>query len=1552
MIGCIKLGLTKKLKHGQVFSLPAIMVFFWFLISVAQAADLDNDTLPDDWETANGYDPAVPHYIVAAGWHTSCAKDDNGVSCWGAVSSGQNTNIPSFTNLKQLAVGASHVCGLDDNGVQCWGNATYTAVPAMTGVTQISSFKNHTCALHDSGVSCWGDNGNGQISAPSLTNPVDISAGGSHSCALDNTGVVCWGNNGNGQASVPALTNPTDVTAGDRNTCAIHNDGEVACWGLAGAGQSSPPAAIDDAIELSIGQNMSCAIRDSSDPYLDCWGSNGVGQSSPPEMANVRQISSGYQHYCSLADEGIRCWGRSAQGQISIDNFSFDIDGDASPNDEENLAGTENNDPDERPYWWRTYRSYDSLGYFGSAVSNAGDVNNDGYSDHVIGGYWYMVNSSRRGIARIFSGKDGQLIHQLEGNNQGDYFGYSVSDAGDVNGDGYADVIIGAPYDDNSGFESGTAQVFSGLDGSNLYVFAGDNADDYFGISVHGAGDVNNDGYDDIIVGAEQDDNNGDDSGMVRVLSGLNGAILYEFNGAAAGDNFGLSVSAAGDVNGDGYADVIVGSSVGGSSQDEGYVKVFSGIDGSELYFYNGFGLFGESVGGLGDVNNDGHSDFLVAAPSDDTGGLNRGMVVVYSGIDGSSLYALSGEDGEQLGFSVSGTGDLDNDTYNDLVVSGYGFVRILSGASGNLLFDIPVSGFPDVGGLANNVDGSLGFIASNRAYHISDLANDVDYDNVKNNADPDDDNDGMPDSWEELYGLNALLDDSSDDPDGDGMTNLYEYQNGFNPIVFDNDTDSDGVSDPFDNCPIDSNPAQIDSDGDGNGDACDSDDDNDGMPDDWELLYSLNPFANDAALDPDSDGMSNLYEYQHGFDPTVVDNDADGDGRSDPFDNCPSVFNPGQENNDGDSEGDVCDLDDDNDGMPDSWELIYGLNALLDDSSVDSDGDGMSNLYEYQYGFNPIVVDNDADGDGRSDPFDNCPSVFNPGQENNDGDSEGDVCDLDDDNDGMPDAWEALYGFDATIDDGFGDADLDGGTNLYEYTNALDPLIYDDLDVDGSTYFEEYLAGTNNNDAGERPYWWRTLAGKYSEDEFGCAVVGIGDINGDAVDDFAIGTSSMGGAAATTYGYVQLISGADGAVIREHQHVDPFHPFCNIDNAGDINGDGYNDIIVGWIEEWSVGDDEAWIYSGADGSVIYALSDAQIPGFGYSVSGLGDINNDGYADVAVGSTSRGIVSVYSGIDGNKLYEATGILQNDEFGSVLASAGDVNADGYPDILVGGGLIYLYDYRYVHILNGNDGSLIHELITDSVIEFGDVMEGLGDINGDGYEDFVINACDGNALNFCVYSGLDASTIYNVTADPGEDKFGQSIAVLDDLDNDGYNDFVVGSEQGMYRSTPIQSGAGKWGEATIYSGHSGKALYQFLADQKNDNFGIAVSGVGDIDQDGYSDLAIGATRFNNGRVRIIRSSGLFNDVDLDYLVNSFDSDDDGDNLEDTVEALIGTDPLSADSDNNGLDDDGEDSDGDSLPNIVEINKGLDPANAADNTLPLNDSYRGKSLQHQQY
>jgi hypothetical protein len=210
-----------------------------------------------------------------------------------------------------------------------------------------------------------------------------------------------------------------------------------------------------------------------------------------------------------------------------------------------------------------------------------------------------------------------------------------------------------------------------------LFDFKGDSNNDQFGYSLASAGDVNGDGSLDIIVGAIGDDPHGQNSGSARVLSGRDGQILYTFDGPASAAAFGWSVSGAGDVNADGFADVIA-SSFSQSKPD--YAEVYSGADGVLLHHFDEFYGGANTVAGIGDVDEDGFADVMVGPSVADSAD-------VYSGRDGSLLFRPGGEDREGFGWAVTGVGDVTGDGVPEFAVGApngnwdqTGYVRLYSG--------------------------------------------------------------------------------------------------------------------------------------------------------------------------------------------------------------------------------------------------------------------------------------------------------------------------------------------------------------------------------------------------------------------------------------------------------------------------------------------------------------------------------------------------------------------------------------------------------------------------------------------------------------------------------------------------------------------------------------------------------------------------------------------------------------------------------------------------------------------------------------------------------
>jgi hypothetical protein len=276
-------------------------------------------------------------------------------------------------------------------------------------------------------------------------------------------------------------------------------------------------------------------------------------------------------------------------------------------------------------------------GAFGISVAAASDVNQDGFADVIVGAAGDSPGTSPPGAGRayVFSGQNGTLLFELISPNEEQFgnFGTSVSGAGDVNQDGFADLTVGA-YSEAPGTspnDAGRAYVFSGQDGSLLFELISPNEETagHFGLSVSGAGDVNKDGFADVIVGAAGESPQFLEAGRAYIFGGRDGRLLFELRSPNEEQfgQFGISVSGAGDVDQDGFADVVVGAwgEGPGTSPGAGRAYVFSGRDGSlvvELRSPNQetAGHFGYSVSGAGDVNADGMADVIVGAPQEDPG--------------------------------------------------------------------------------------------------------------------------------------------------------------------------------------------------------------------------------------------------------------------------------------------------------------------------------------------------------------------------------------------------------------------------------------------------------------------------------------------------------------------------------------------------------------------------------------------------------------------------------------------------------------------------------------------------------------------------------------------------------------------------------------------------------------------------------------------------------------------------------------------------------------------------------------------------------------------
>jgi hypothetical protein len=273
-------------------------------------------------------------------------------------------------------------------------------------------------------------------------------------------------------------------------------------------------------------------------------------------------------------------------------------------------------------------------------------VNADGYDDVVVGGYNEDGGATGAGRAYVFGGGTGTLLHTLQSPNAqaGGHFGIAVSGAGDANNDGHDDVVVGARHEGGGATRAGRAYIFNGNTGGLLHTLQSPNAEDDggFGFSVSGVGDSNGDGYDDIVVGAYDEDGGTTGAGRAYLFSGQTGTALQIFESPSPELNgyFGWSVSGAGRADNDSYYDVVVGCyNEDGGATGAGKVHVFSGQTGSLLHTLQSpnaeaYGRLGISVSGAGDVNNAGYDDLVVGADCEQGGGTRAGRAYVFAPMD------------------------------------------------------------------------------------------------------------------------------------------------------------------------------------------------------------------------------------------------------------------------------------------------------------------------------------------------------------------------------------------------------------------------------------------------------------------------------------------------------------------------------------------------------------------------------------------------------------------------------------------------------------------------------------------------------------------------------------------------------------------------------------------------------------------------------------------------------------------------------------------------------------------------------------------------------
>jgi len=323
------------------------------------------------------------------------------------------------------------------------------------------------------------------------------------------------------------------------------------------------------------------------------------------------------------------------------------------------------------------------------------------------------------------------------------------------------------------------------------------------------------------------------------------------------------------------------------------------------------------------------------------------------------------------------------------------------------------------------------------------------------------------------------------------------------------------------------------------------------------------------------------------------------------------------------------------------------------------------------------------------------------------------------------------------------------------------------------------------------------------------------------------------------------------------HYQVDlPNHPSFGqcVANAGDVNGDGFDDMVIGAPDsDYAnvVGAGTAFVYSGVDGTQLAWLEGPRMnERFGIAVVGMGDVNGDGLADVAIASASprdQGNVRVLSSVDWSEIFILKGSsVSGVSYGAAIGSMPDINGDGVRELLVGDpdrrgvGDVFIY--------SGSNGDLLRQhVVWSQAMRFGSSFCNTGDWDQDGVDDYAIGAplhlqpssSKGAVL---VYSTLTGDLLKRINAPFNIQGFGNDMDLIGDVNGDGFKDLVVGAD------TNNANLEGNAGAAVVVSGWTGSALHLWEGSERDQRLGYSVAGIGDIDWDGIPDVAVGSPSLN--------------------------------------------------------------------------------------------------------
>ncbi|MBK8979772.1 MAG: FG-GAP repeat protein [Planctomycetes bacterium] len=772
---------------------------------------------------------------------------------------------------------------------------------------------------------------------------------------------------------------------------------------------------------------------------------------------------------------------------------------------------------------------------FGTSVARVADLDGDTCDELIVGAPETGSFGAGPGSARVYSGRTRTLLFALQGEAVGDRFGTAVAGLGDLDGDGFAELLVGAPRAGTATTpDTGACYVFSGRDGSLLFRLLGEAAGDRFGQAVADAGDVDSDGYGDLLVGAPGSDVSGAESGCAQVWSGRSRSVLRTVSGFRAGDRLGAAVAGAGDVDGDERPDLLIG--IPGASiraAGAGSAILISGANGTVLWIGDGgetSGQYGAAVSGAGDLDGDGLADVVIGEPF---GAGGKGLAHLVTGIATAPTPAVVSAEGlfanQNLGASVTFLRDAD----------GNGRAEIAVGSPGPVV--LPDRGCACVLSL--------------------DPAGDLVLEWAPESQDP---------TGRDRFGASV----AGGDWDGDGIDDL-------------------AIGGPA--APNGTAPGQV-------------------------TLLDLDPLRRQPARG----GIEDYARFGSGL-AGVGDVDRDG----------------------------------------------FGDIAVAERSEFRSQtfikfwsGSNPFPVGSFGFGLVPRTVSpalaatGDLDGDGVRELLVGVPQL--------DSSSTGSVFVL---RGATGQQLRRLVGPDPMADDRFGiDVANAGDVNGDGIDDALigsDPIAL----APARTGYARVVSGADGRTL-------FTFSGDTVEDRFGVAVAGLGDLDADGRPDLAV----VAAGSATRPGYLRLFSGRDGRVLDQLPGNLPGEGLAEVSALGDVDGDGIGDFAVGTVLEQRGGTavGSARVFSGADRRLLWELFGATDGDrYGAVIAGGADLTGDGVPDFVVAAPGAfdggrdGYVELRSGGDGALIRTFRGEDSSGEgFGGAVAIAPDLNRDGRPDLAVG------------------------------------------------------------------------------------------------------------------------------------------------------------------------------------------------------------------------------------------------------------------------------------------